>query len=113
MKIYNFGNLSTPVRTYTNTYLTSSSYTSRYMFNRLRTSTVTDGTNTTTLSQVYYDGEPGSCGGSSMIEPSQPPRPPPGPPAPLPAGSYGVNFLFRGISTGNITPPSHVCNNFA
>src|SRR5258708_39650818 len=66
MQVYNFGNLSTPVRTYTNTYLTSSSYTSRYMFNRLRQSTVTDQTNTTTLSYVYYDGEPASCGGAHI-----------------------------------------------
>ena len=55
MRVYNFGNLSTPARTYTNTYLTDSNYTSRYILNRLTNSTVTDGTYTTTLALNYYD----------------------------------------------------------
>jgi len=112
MQVYDFGNFSTPARTYHNTYLTSSNYTSRYMFNRLRASTVTDGTRTATLSQIYYDGEPGSCGGSSMIDPSLPPGLPPGPPITMHDAAYGVNFAFRGIPTGIITPASTVCNNF-
>ena len=35
MQVYDYGNLSTPARTYTNTYLTASNYTSRYIYNRL------------------------------------------------------------------------------
>ena len=64
-QIYNFGNLSTPARTYTNTYLDDSdcggshpcgsNYVARYIFNRLITSTVTDGTKTTTLATNVYD----------------------------------------------------------
>ncbi len=42
-------------RTYTNTYLGGSNYTSLYIFNRLLTSTVTDGTNTATLVSNTYD----------------------------------------------------------
>src|SRR5258708_26657080 len=68
----------------------------------------TDGTNTTTLLHVYYDGEPGSCGGSNMIDPSQPS----GPPVSMHDAAYGVNFLFRGIPTGITTPATKVCNNF-
>ncbi|MGC9969496.1 MAG: hypothetical protein ABSE56_02780 [Bryobacteraceae bacterium] len=54
-KLYDYGSLTNPVRTYTNTYLATSAYTSRYMRNRLLTSTVTDGTNTTTLVSNTYD----------------------------------------------------------
>ena len=43
------------VRTYNYTYLNNSNYTSRYIFNRLLTSTVTDGVNTATLSTNTYD----------------------------------------------------------
>src|SRR5260370_4005265 len=107
MKIYNFGNLSTPVRTYTNTSLTSSSYHSRYMFNRLRTSTVTDGTNTTTLSQVYYDGEPGSCGGFTFTDPSTQAAP-----LGMHDTTYGINFFTRGMPGTVVTPASKVCTNY-
>jgi YD repeat-containing protein len=53
---YNFGNLSTAYRTYNYTYLNSSAYTSRYIYNRLTSATVTDGTNTSTLQSIIYDG---------------------------------------------------------
>jgi hypothetical protein len=53
--IYDYGNLSTPARTYTNTYLTGSQYSSRYIFNRLVTSTVTNGGETGTLVSNTYD----------------------------------------------------------
>jgi YD repeat-containing protein len=54
-KLYNYSNLTTPTKTYTNTYLTGSNYSSRYIFNRPLTSTVTDGTNTLTLASNTYD----------------------------------------------------------
>ncbi len=54
-KLYSYTNLSTPAKTYTNTYLTGSNYTSRYIYNRLLSSTVTDGTNTLTLVSNTYD----------------------------------------------------------
>ena len=48
-RLYNYGNFTTPARTYTNTYLNTSNYTSRNIRNRLLTAQVTDGTNTVTL----------------------------------------------------------------
>ncbi|HLG96093.1 MAG TPA: RHS repeat-associated core domain-containing protein [Bryobacteraceae bacterium] len=62
MQVYNYGtpgNNYTPgslARTYTNTYLNTSNYTSRYIFNRLASSTVSDGTHLTYLVQNSYDG---------------------------------------------------------
>lgn len=55
-KIYDFGNLVTPARTYTHTYLTGTNYTSRYINNRLTQSQVTNGTTTITLVTNTYDG---------------------------------------------------------
>jgi hypothetical protein len=55
MQVYNYGNLSTLARTYTNTYQNTSAYTSLYILNRLLTSTVTGGTNSTTLAINSYD----------------------------------------------------------
>jgi YD repeat-containing protein len=54
---YNFGSSHTnPARTYNYTYLNSSSYTSRYIFNRLTQATVTDNATTTlTLVTNGYD----------------------------------------------------------
>ncbi len=40
-KVYDFGNLATPARTYTNTYLSDANYTSRYIFNRVVSTSVT------------------------------------------------------------------------
>jgi RHS repeat-associated protein len=54
---YDFGSPPTLARTYTNTYLTSTNYTSRYIFNRLVTSTVVDPAGkTATLVTNTYDG---------------------------------------------------------
>ena len=43
------------MRTYTNTYLTDSTCTSRYIFNRLLTGMVTDGTKTVLPANNQYD----------------------------------------------------------
>ena len=53
LKKYNFG--SNYYRTYNYWYLTSSNYTSLYIFNRVTLATVTDGTNTVTLAANAYD----------------------------------------------------------
>ncbi len=53
---YNYPGFSPAVRTYNYIYLDDSNYTSRYIFNRLNTATVTDGTNNLTLANVAYDG---------------------------------------------------------
>ena|ERR1035437_3481800 len=52
---FNYGNLSTPARTYNYTYLNASAYTSLYIFNRLATASVTNGTTTTPLATNTYD----------------------------------------------------------
>jgi RHS repeat-associated protein len=52
---YDFGNLSTPLRTYNYTYLNSNAYTSLNMYNRLTQATVTTGSTNTTLATLTYD----------------------------------------------------------
>jgi hypothetical protein len=42
--------------TTTNTYLNNSNYTSAYIYNRLVSSTIPDGTNTATVTSNSYDG---------------------------------------------------------
>ena len=85
--VYNYGNLSTPARTYDYTYLMDSNYTSRYIRNRLRQVTVTAGANATTLISNTYDTNSG-CGalrdrtGIGMHD-----------------AAYDVNFAYRGNPT--------------
>ncbi len=54
-KIYDFGNLTTPVRTYNYTYLTDSNYTSRHIRNRLATGELSVPGATITLVTNTYD----------------------------------------------------------
>jgi RHS repeat-associated protein len=54
--VYDYGNLTTAARTYTNTYLTDPNYTSIGIWNRLVSSTVTNGSQTVTLVTNTYDG---------------------------------------------------------
>ena len=56
-QVYDYGNLSTPARTYNLTYVTDGNYVSRYIRNRLLTATVTPaGGNAVTLVTNTYDG---------------------------------------------------------
>jgi len=53
--IYPYNNTTTPLRTYTNTYVTSSGYLSNYVRNRLLTSTLTTlGVTKTLATNTYY-----------------------------------------------------------
>jgi len=54
-KVYHFGNFVTPARTFTNTFLSGTNYTSRHIYNRLVSSSVTDGVNNVTLATNSYD----------------------------------------------------------
>ncbi len=55
-KLYAYGNLPSPAKTYNNTYVTDNNYTSLHMYDRLLTSTATDaGGNTLTLVSNTYD----------------------------------------------------------
>src|SRR5262249_25577463 len=55
VKNYAYGNLSTPARTTNYSYLGGSSYTSRYILNRLTSAVLTDGTMSVTLVTNSYD----------------------------------------------------------
>ena len=87
-QVYDYGNLATPARTYYNVYLTDANYTSRYIFNRLLTATVTSGGQTATLVQNVYDRYASdTCGGREST------------PSSLfahDAVNYGYTFSYRG-----------------
>jgi len=95
MQLYNFGNLSTPARSYTNTYLTDPNYTSRYIRNRLTWSY----TGATTLAQNSYDGYNNGCttalAGQGWHEHDD--------------TNYGPGFIYRGNPTGIATPAGSQC----
>jgi len=106
MKPYNFGaaggGVGTLARTYTNTYLGGSTYTSLYILNRLSTSTVTDGTNTATLISNTYDTSltntsPLACidiGGLCEHDNT----------------NYPDTFTYRGDVSGSTTPTTTATN---
>ncbi len=62
---YDFGNLSTPAKTYNYTYLNSSAYINGYILNRMASSSVTIGSTTTPLTTITYDLYGTSSGGHS------------------------------------------------
>ena len=115
-QVYNFGAgaVGSLARTYTNTYLSNTNYTSLYIFNRLLTSTVTDGTNTATLASNSYDQ-------NALVTQSGPnptmPAPPP-PPILLPGTvvtehdntNYSASFNYRGNVTTATTPTTTTTN---
>jgi hypothetical protein len=90
MQIYDWGNLSTPARAYTNTYLTDPNYTSRYIHNRLLTSVLTNVTPNLTLISNIYDG-------SGIYAPN-------GSPGEWDAQNYGTAFSYRGNVTQTNSP---------
>ena len=90
MQVYNFGNLTTPARTYQNGYLTGTNYTSRYIFNRLAWSTVTDGTNTTTLVTNTYESAPYNLTDLPGVHEHD--------------SAYNTSFGYRGNVVGSTTP---------
>ena len=95
MQVYDYGNLTGAARTYTNTYLTDTNYTSRYIFNRLVSSTVTDGTRSATLSQITYDEH--CCSDPTAGPPQQPPMT-------MHDSTYGTLLPYRGDPSTIITP---------
>ncbi len=105
-QIYNFGaaggGVGSLARTYTNTYLGGSAYTSLYIVNRLLTSTVTDGTNTATLASNSYDQNAltsitATCGGTpSLCEHDN--------------ANYPASFTIRGNLSTSTTLTSTTAN---
>ena len=55
--IYPYNNTTTPLNTYSSTYLTDSGYLATYIRNRLLWTTLTTGGTSYTLTQNYYDGK--------------------------------------------------------
>ena len=104
MQVYDYGNLSTPARTYTNTYLTGSNYSSIYINNRLLTGTVTDGTHTATLATNVYDNASDSyCSGSYSLTNVS---------ANEHDSNYGTSFAYRGNPAAQVTPSAVTCRTY-
>jgi hypothetical protein len=94
LQAYNFG-AGAPgsvARTYNNTFLSTSPYTSRYIYNRLKTSTVTDGTNSTTLVSNTYDDYSPLTSVTGLHEHDD--------------TNYPATFTTRGDVTSTTTPTS-------
>jgi len=83
-KIYNYGNLTTPARTYTNTYLTGAAYTARNIWDRLVSSSV----NGVTLVTTYDTGTLVDRTGLSAHD----------------TANYGPGMTTRGNMTSRVTP---------
>ena len=95
--VYDYGNLSTPVKSYAYTYLTDPNYTSRYILNRVAQVTMTPaGGSPVTLVTNTYDNYWTTCvGGAGMV---------------LRSGSvlhddtnYGTGFTYRGNATQTVS----------
>ena len=103
-QVYGYGSLSTPARTYASSYLTSDpNYTSRYIMDRLVSSTVTDGVYTVTLAQNYYDNQAtgGACGTAALTDRvgiSQH------------DASFSTSYWYRGNVSASIRPGATTCN---
>ncbi len=104
MQVFNFGagSVGSLARTYNNSYLYQNStvgthYTPLYIFNRLQTSTATDGTNTAALVSNTYDaGTIGSVTGSLYEHDA----------------SYSTAFAYRGNVTNSVVPITTTANSF-
>jgi hypothetical protein len=90
--VYDYGNSNTPARSYSNTYLykNNSNYSSRYIYNRLLSATLTSVTPNVVLAQNTYDGAAVSA--------------PNGTPREWDAENYGTSFIYRGNVTQASSP---------
>ncbi len=86
--VYDYNSLTTPARSYANTYLyqNNTNYSSRYIFNRLLTSTLAS----VTLASNVYDG--------GVLNPTS------GSPREWDAENYGASFAYRGNVTQANSP---------
>src|SRR5439155_15756304 len=91
-QIFDFGNLSTPARTYNYSYLTDSNYVSRYIRNRLSSVTVTAGGVTTPLNTSYYDNAGTNTCGSLQDQSGY---------VLHDDSNFGTSFTFRGNLTSS------------
>ncbi|HVV74310.1 MAG TPA: hypothetical protein VHI52_22945, partial [Verrucomicrobiae bacterium] len=92
---FDYGNLTTPARIYNSTYLTDPNYTSRYIHNRLVSTTVSlgDGSGVVSLVSNKYDGQnDGTCSSVGLVE-AKDLAPPP---FSQHDASYNAYFIYRG-----------------
>jgi hypothetical protein len=98
--VFDFGNLSTPARTYNFTYLANSNYISRYIRNRLLQATVTPaGGSSTTLVSNTYDNY-GCAPLAGLTERLG---------LHLHDDNYGLGFLLRGNVTNTTSSSGYRC----
>jgi hypothetical protein len=90
-QLYDYG-ATAATRTYTYSYLTSSTYTSRYIRNRLVTGSLQDATGQTSLANNYYDYQYNStCSGPGPLD---------RPGLQMHDANYNTSFTCRGNPTG-------------
>ncbi|MEK7407925.1 MAG: hypothetical protein AAB225_22875, partial [Acidobacteriota bacterium] len=87
-KIYDYGS-PVPTRTYTNTYLTGSNYTSRHIWNRLVSTSVSGSGQNVSLVANTYDF--GYCTDRTGLRNHD-------------SANYGVNFFYRANVTSRLVP---------
>jgi RHS repeat-associated protein len=90
LRVFDWGNLSQPARTFTYTYLTGSQYTSRRIYNRLVSATVSDGSQNVGLVWNSYDVY--SLTNRTDLRNHD-------------TANYGANFLYRGNLTAQTGGP--------
>jgi hypothetical protein len=107
MQAYNFGAgaVGSLARTYTNTYLGGTNYTSRYILSRVLTSTVTDGTNTATLISNTYDSNINNTN-STYTCTTYPQL------CEHDTANYPYTFTYRGDLTTSTTPTTTTTNHY-
>src|SRR5439155_1489095 len=99
---YDFGNLSTPARTYTTIYPSGGGggWGARNIWNRPAGTFVTNGSQTAWLGGASYDDTSGPCA-SALINVTG---------ARLhDTATYGQTFIYRGNATSRSTPTESVC----
>jgi RHS repeat-associated protein len=89
--LYDFSNLSTPARTYTNSYLSNTNYSSRYILNRLVDSDLVSGSQTIHLATITYDG--GTLTNRTGLREHD-------------SANYGTGLVYRGNPTQVVRPVS-------
>jgi hypothetical protein len=95
-QVFDYGNLNTPARTYNNTYLTDTNYTSQYIYNRLLLSSVTVGSATTPFVSNLYDSG-ATCSGIQALSQSSATTS-------HDDAHYGISVIYR----GNVSPTTGV-----
>jgi RHS repeat-associated protein len=101
-KVYDYGNLTTPIRIYNYSYLSSTPYVNAYVRNRLTSATVTDGngSNLVTLTSNSYDGT--TCANATPLPNTSQ--------ATLHDTTYNtLSGVYRGNLTLQTTPQGYTC----